>query len=152
MFINRDNVCFGKVGQGGGSQTHLCMKPNAGTNRCKISLHKTSKPVDTEALMLGFYIGMPSNVTALMMSKLVPEIWFNNTEVVDKWNLDASFEMIKATAAIWQSVVNNSPSNIARLIHKSELKVDTEMTGDLDDEATVDPARMSHTDLLQSHF
>ena len=151
VFVNRETVCFGKVGQGGGQQGRLCVKPNEGVNRCKISLHKTSKIADAESLTSGFYVGAPSNVTAVMMHMMVPEARFLNTKVIENWTEDSSFEMIKATAGVWKSVIRETGLNIGRLINIEDLNVDTSLGGVQDDE-TIDAADMSHDDLVQAHL
>ena len=129
----------------------MCVKQNEGVNQCKISLHKTAKVADAETLTSGFYVGAPSNVTAVMMHMMILEARFLNTKVVANWTGDSSFEMIKATAGVWKSVIKQTGSNIGRLIHIEELNVVTSLGVDQDDE-TIHAADMSHDDLVQAQL
>ena len=151
MFVDKESVCFGKVGQGSGMQKRLCVKQNYGTDACKVSLHKTSRVADDDLLTSGFYVGAPGNPNAVMMSTVLASKRFDQTKVIEFWQADRSFETLKMSPGRWKAFLLNTPVNISKALQLEELKVDTTLEGG-DDTTLGPPEEQGYRELLQSYY
>ena len=135
-YVEKDDVCLGKVGQGKGIHMRGCIKNSKGKGACQILAHKTKVP-GLDLMTSGFYVGAPmvsGTTTSVMIGSVLPDFWFADTQIIENWKGDRSaFASIKMTPGDWKLLFRYTPRNLVARLNAANLQVDVDTDHDPED-------------------